>query len=52
MDVLYDLQNDIYRKGAGGLIEAAINLITLLFSLTALRWAWSRRDSLLAGTAA
>ena len=51
MDVLYDLQNDIYGKGAGGIIEAAINLITLGFSLIALRWAWSRRDSLLAGTA-
>jgi hypothetical protein len=51
MDVLYDLQNDIYGKGAGGIIEAAINLITLAFSLIALRWSWSRRDALLAGRA-
>ncbi|MDX6277759.1 MAG: hypothetical protein QOJ72_1887 [Nocardioidaceae bacterium] len=49
MDVLYDLQHDIYGKGAGGLIEAAINAITLGFSLIALHWAWSRRDALLAG---
>ncbi len=51
MDVLYDLQNDIYGKGAGGVIEAAINLITLAFSVVALRWAWSRRDALLTGSA-
>ena len=51
MDVLYDLQNDIYAKGAGGIIEAGINLITLAFSVIALRWAWSHRDALLAGTA-
>ena len=50
MDVLYDLQNDIYSKGAGGIIEAGINVITLGFSLIALRWAWSRREPLLAGT--
>jgi hypothetical protein len=51
MDVLYDLQNDIYGKGVSGVIEAAINLITLGFSLIALRWAWSRRNLLLAGEA-
>lgn len=49
MDVLYDLENDIYGMGAGGIIELAINLITLAFSAIALRWAWSRRDALLAG---
>ena len=52
MDVLYDLENGIYTEGAGGVIEAAINLITLAFSVTALRWAWSRRDALLSGAAA
>jgi len=51
MDVLYDLQNGIYGKGAGGIIEAGINIITLAFSLIALRWAWTRRNALLAGTA-
>jgi hypothetical protein len=50
MDVLYDLENGIYAKGAGGVIEAGINLVTLAFSVIALRWAWSRRDALIAGT--
>lgn len=49
MDVLYDLENSIYTEGAGGIIEAGINLITLAFSVVALRWAWSRREPLLAG---
>lgn len=49
MDVLYDLENDIYGKGAGGIVELGINLITLAFSVIALQWAWSRRDALLAG---
>jgi hypothetical protein len=50
MDVLYDLENGIYGKGAGGIVEAGINLITLVFSVVALRWAWLRREPLLAGT--
>ena len=49
MDVLYDLENGIYAKGSGGLVEAVINLVTLAFSVIALRWAWTRRDDLLAG---
>jgi hypothetical protein len=52
MDVLYDLENDIYGKGAGGLVEAGINVVTLGFSVIALRWAWTRRDALLAGAVA
>jgi len=52
MDVLYDLENGIYAEGAGGAIEAGINLITLAFSVIALRWSWSRRDALLSGTVA
>ncbi len=51
MDVLYDLQNGIYAQGAGGVIEAGINVLTLGFSVIVLRWAWTRRDELLAGTA-
>ncbi len=47
MDVLYDLEHGIYATGAGGVIEAAINLITLAFSLIALSWAWSNREELL-----
>ena len=51
MDVLYDLENGIYTEASGGIIEAGINAITLAFSVTALRWAWTRRDALLAGAA-
>ena len=47
MDVLYDLQHGIYGKGAGGITEAAINLITLTFSVVAMTWAWTHRDELL-----
>lgn len=52
LDVLYDLENDIYTSGSGGIIEAGINLVTLAFSVIALRWAWERRDALLAGAVA
>ena len=47
MDVLYDLEHGIYAKGAGGVVELGINLLTLGFSVWFLRWAWSRRDALL-----
>ncbi len=47
MDVLYDLEHGIYAKGAGGLIELGVNLLTLSFSVWFLRWAWTRRDALL-----
>lgn len=50
MDVLYDLEHGIYTHGAGGLIELAINLLTLGLSTYFLRWAWRRRDALLAGS--
>ena len=51
MDVLYDLENGIWWKsGAGGVIELAINVITLVVSLWLLRWAWHRREPLLAGS--
>jgi hypothetical protein len=47
MDVLYDLEHGIYAKGAGGVVELGINLLTLGLSAWFLRWAWSRRDALL-----
>lgn len=50
MDVLYDLQHGIYASGAGGVVEAGVNIVTLAFSVVALHWSWSRRDALLAGT--
>jgi hypothetical protein len=47
MDVLYDLEHGIYGKGAGGLVELGINVLTLGLSVWFLRWAWVRRDALL-----
>jgi hypothetical protein len=49
MDFLYDVQHGIFTSGGGGVVEACIVAITLLFSLTVLRFAWTRRDALLAG---
>ena len=49
MDFLYDVQHGIFTSGAGGVIEACIVAVTLVFSLTVLRFAWTRRDALLAG---
>ncbi len=49
MDFLYDVENGIFTSGGGGVVEACIVAVTLLFSLTALRYAWTRRDELLAG---
>ena len=51
MDFLYDVENGIFTSGGGGVVEACIVAVTLLFSLTALRYAWTRRDALLAGSA-
>ncbi len=47
MDALYDVQHGIYGKGAGGLVELGINLLTLGLSVWFLRWSWSRRQALL-----
>jgi hypothetical protein len=44
MDFLYDVEHGIFAKGAGGAIEAVIVAVTLVFSLTLLWFAWSRRD--------
>jgi hypothetical protein len=51
MDLLYDLEHGIFTSGGGGVVEAGIVAMTLVFSLTALRYGWSRRSELL-GTAA
>jgi hypothetical protein len=51
MDVLYDLENGIWwNSGAGGVIELVINVVTLVVSVWLMRWAWQRRDTLLAGS--
>jgi hypothetical protein len=52
MDLLYDLENDIFGKGGGGAFEAVIVAVTWVFSITVLRYAWTRRGELLAGDAA
>ena len=49
MDVLYDLEHGIFTSGGGGVVEAVIVTLTLVFSLTVLRYAWTRRAELLAG---
>ena len=47
MDVLYDIEHGIWGKGAGGAVELAVNVATLVLSLGILRWAWRRRAGLL-----
>jgi hypothetical protein len=47
MDVLYDLENGIYAKPQGGLIELAINVLTVTLSAALLRFAWRFRSELL-----
>jgi hypothetical protein len=48
MDVLYDLEHGVWAKGAAGLVEAAINLVTAAVSVGLLWWGWTRREALLA----
>ncbi len=48
MDLLYDLEHGIFNSGGGGVVEAGIVALTLVFSLTALRYGWTRRADLLA----
>jgi hypothetical protein len=47
MDFLYDVENGIFAKGAGGASEAVIVALTLVFSVTVLRWSWAHRGALL-----
>lgn len=47
MDFLYDVENGIFGKGAGGLVEALIVVLTLVFSVTLLGWSWRHRGELL-----
>jgi hypothetical protein len=49
MDVLYDLEHGIWARGAGGIVELGINLATLVLTAGVARWAWRRREALLAG---
>ncbi|QIG44276.1 hypothetical protein G5V58_17185 [Nocardioides anomalus] len=47
MDLLYDLEHGIFARGGGGAVEAGIVTLTAVFSVTVLRWAWTRREELL-----
>jgi hypothetical protein len=47
IDVLYDVENGIFAQGAGGVFEALIVVLTLVFSVTVLRWSWTHRGELL-----
>lgn len=54
MDVLFDLENGIYRlqPGAdpsGPIIEATINVLTFALGVVIIAWAWRSRRALLAG---
>jgi len=47
LDVLFDVENGIYRALDGGVfIEIAINLLTLTLGLVVLIWAWRMRREL------
>src|SRR5690349_1370353 len=52
MDVLYDVEHGIFAKGGGGAFEAVIVALTLVFSVTVLRWSWRHRGELLSGAEA
>lgn len=45
MDFLYDVENGIFTSGGGGAIEALIVALTLVFSVTVLRFAWNRQPA-------
>ncbi|HUR14817.1 MAG TPA: hypothetical protein VM097_10040 [Mycobacteriales bacterium] len=48
MDVLYDLENDIWWEGGGGgLVELGINVLTVAGSVLALVLGWRHRAELL-----
>ena len=48
LDLLYDLQHGIYGKSSGGVIELAINLLTITLAVGLLSFAWHFRTELLA----
>ena len=52
MDFLYDVDHGIFGQGSAGVIEGLIVLVTLVFSVTVLRWSWMHRGELLSGTGA
>jgi hypothetical protein len=51
MDFLYDVEHGIFTSGGGGVFEACIVAVTLVFAVTVLTWTWSNRASLLDSSA-
>jgi hypothetical protein len=50
MDILYDLENQIwFRGGSAGLIELTINVLTVVLSIGLMAWGWMRRAAILSG---
>ncbi len=45
MDVRDDLEHGVRGKGAHGLVQRAIKLLTLALSLFVVHWAWLRREA-------
>jgi len=52
LDFLYDVDNGIFGRGSAAVIEGLIVFVTLVFSVSVLRWSWSHRGELLSGTGA
>lgn len=46
MDVLFDLEHGIWSKGANGVVELCINVLTLLAATLLARWTWMHRREL------
>jgi hypothetical protein len=46
LDVLFDLEHGIWFKGANGVVELAINVLTLLAATVLTRWTWLHRREL------
>ncbi len=48
LDVLFDLENGIYRSADGGAVavEVSINVLTLTLGAFVIIWAWTRRREL------
>jgi hypothetical protein len=46
MDVLFDLEHGIWTKGANGVVELAINVVTFVAALALSTWSWRHRGAL------
>lgn len=46
MDVLFDLEHGVWTKGVNGLVELAINAVTVVAAVAFSRWTWRRRRAL------